>query len=177
MGELLLMKIKFFFFVLLGIVTTANADRYDDFANHATQNPNNLYIASLFVGNGECHIVRQGSISILIEAGMSDDGSFRDYDETHSGDNAVSNIEKMLAGSKLHGIFTTNNYYDRINLIRKIMLSNVEKHSNIFLAIGGTLSDYKKLFDNTKFLKNINVLDLAKDKTENHIFKIGRAHV
>lgn len=39
------------------------------FARKAEDNSATLYIASLYVGSGECHVVRKGAEAILVDAG------------------------------------------------------------------------------------------------------------
>ena len=40
------------------------------FATEAQKEQGNFYVASIFVGSGECHVVRQGDISVLVDAGV-----------------------------------------------------------------------------------------------------------
>jgi hypothetical protein len=62
------------FYVFLAIEFHASCiitlDNCRLFGQTAHDNPNNLYVASLSVGSGECHVVRKGDSSILVDAGF-----------------------------------------------------------------------------------------------------------
>ncbi len=117
------------------------------FGDNSHSFPNRLYMASLNVGTGECHLVRQGDSVVLFDAGHRK--------APDKADHIVDCLVEMMSYTSdarrekaaLEGIFITHGHDDHLNLIKSILdESRIELGEKFCIYFGGaSTSSYKTL--------------------------------
>lgn len=151
--------IKFYTYIICCLVSIIDIcamdfSNYYSFGNTAHFDPKSLYIASLFVGTGECHIVRQGDCAIIIDAGKRDCSFNVACISYMLGHDIKDNIIKQAT---LKAVFLTHCDNDHTNMIFDIKDSvTILKDKTFGVYFGGQNSTYppalfnaiKKKFNN-----------------------------
>jgi len=108
------------------------ASHCQSFAAEARKYPNNFYVASIFVGSGECHVARQGDISVLIDAGARYPGV--------TDSKIVSFIKALTSGIQLAAVYCTHEHEDHSLLLRSLIDDKSIAGNRIFF--GGIKENY-----------------------------------
>ena len=125
--------------VVIGMryVAASNDGNYYYEASQST----NVYIGSLNVGTGECHVVRQMNKAVIIDAG--------ERQSSKRIKSVIKNIEDMLSGATLEAIFITHPHSDHYNLVSYILYSqNIGRSGDFKIYLGGFQRLYPDNFNN-----------------------------
>lgn len=150
--------IVYCFFVCVADLSALSTQSCFSFGDAAHNDPNSLYVASLNVGTGECHIVRSGDDSIIVDAGvrrssfpMNDIVDFvagmlghnLRPDPRDPGDDP-QNPNMIFSNSTLHAIFVTHPHDDHTNMIESILDDeSIVKARNFSAFLGGLGAEYE----------------------------------
>ena len=159
---------RFYTFIICCIVIVVDIYAADDFrrgllfGQEAHDNSQSLYIASVNVGSGECHIIRKGDNAIIVDSGVrgasiSEVVSFvegalgHDLRDTKGG--------MLFSQATLCAFFITHPHHDHTNIIQPIMDDkNILKDQNLRAFLGGLGDHYEEdlvnLFEERALLRN-----------------------
>ena len=129
------------------------------FADTAHNNQDNLYIASLNVGTGECHIIRKGDDVVIVDAGTRRrpvnllDVMLVMQNMLGHNFEMVDDIVKFDK-AKLHACFVSHPHSDHTNMIEGIISDNsILRAEDFRVFLGGLGNEYSKEFVNM-FIRN-----------------------
>jgi len=145
---------KLFYICLISWIFVVNAEAMNhpscfSFGDTAHNHPYNLYIATINVGTGECHVIRHGDESIIVDAGVRHGpvsaNEVTDFLEDFLGHNLRQDPDNtqrnIFDRSSLKAIFVTHPHDDHTNIIENILNDNSILKDNAFCAFLGGLGD------------------------------------
>jgi hypothetical protein len=111
-------------------------------------------MASLNVGTGECHVVRQGDSIAVFDVGTR-------YSEVEE-DDIIFCLEGVMSHkirqsreiATLEGVFVTHPHNDHFNLLKSMLDGEIKCSRNFRVYLGGTYKDYPGSFINSLNNKN-----------------------